>query len=75
MCILFWHKIMELKVLETRASLIQEKNEYRLVNSRVHSIVLKCLEPWWNHELTEITSQSTIVYCFTSLCFNSQCRL
>ena len=44
MCILYWHKIMELKVLETRASLIQEKNEYRLVNSRVHSIVLKCSE-------------------------------
>ena len=25
---------------------IQENNEYRLVNSRVNSIVLKCLEPW-----------------------------
>ena len=25
---------------------IQENNEYRSVNSRVNSIVLKCLEPW-----------------------------
>ena len=28
---------------------IQEKNEYRLVNSRVNSIVLKCLETLVKH--------------------------
>ena len=52
---------------------IQENNEYRLVNSRVNSIVLKCLETLVERKprVYEITSQSTIVYCFTSLCFNS----
>jgi hypothetical protein len=56
---------------------IQENNEYRLVNSRVNSIVLKCLETAVEREprVYEITSQSTIVYCFTSQCFNSLCRL
>ena len=41
---------------------IQENNEYRLVNSRVNSIVLKCLETLVKHEprVYEMTSQSTI---------------
>jgi hypothetical protein len=49
---------------------LQENNEYRLVNSRVNSIVLKCLETLVKHEprVYEITSQSIIyivllVYC------------
>jgi hypothetical protein len=49
---------------------LQENNEYRLVNSRVNSIVLKCLEILVKHEprVYEITSQSIIyivllVYC------------
>ena len=37
----------------------QESNEYRLVNSRVNSIVLRCLET--QVRVNEITSQSTIV--------------
>ena len=51
----------------------QENNEYRLVNGRVNSIVLKCLETLVKHEprVYEITSQSTIVYCFTSLLYVS----
>jgi hypothetical protein len=42
--------------------------EYRFVNSRVNSIVLKCLEILVERDLRvyEITSQSTIVYCFTT---------
>jgi hypothetical protein len=46
---------------------LQENNEYRLVNGRVNSIVLKCLETLVKHEprVYEITSQSTIVCCFT----------
>jgi hypothetical protein len=46
---------------------LQENNEYRLVNGRVNSIVLKCLETLVKHEprVYEITSQLTIVYCFT----------
>ena len=46
---------------------LQENNEYRLANGRVNSIVLKCLETLVKHEprVYEITSQSTIVYCFT----------
>ena len=46
---------------------IQENNEYRLVNSRVNSIVLKCLETLVEHEprVYEMTSQSTIVYFFS----------
>ncbi len=46
---------------------IQENNEYRLVNSRVNSIVLKYLETLVEHEprVYEMTSQSTIVYCFS----------
>ena len=45
---------------------IQENNEYRLVNSRVNSIVLKCLETLVKHEprVYEMTSQSTIVWRF-----------
>jgi hypothetical protein len=45
---------------------LQENNGYRLVNGRVNSIVLKCLETLVKHEprVYEITSQSTIVYCF-----------
>ena len=44
----------------------QENNEFRLVNSRVSSIVLKCLETLVEHEpgVNEITSQSTIVLRF-----------
>ncbi len=44
----------------------QENNEYRLVNSRVKSIVLKCLETLVEHEprVNEITPQSTIVFRF-----------
>jgi hypothetical protein len=46
---------------------LQENNEYRLVNGRVNSIVVKCLETLVKHEprVYEITSQSTIVYWFT----------
>jgi hypothetical protein len=46
---------------------LQENNVYRFVNGRVNSIVLKCLETLVKHEprVYEITSQSTIVYCFT----------
>ncbi len=42
---------------------IQENNEYRLVNSRVNSIVLACLETLVKHEtrVYEMTFQSTIV--------------
>jgi hypothetical protein len=56
---------------------IQENNEYRLVNIRVNSIVLACLETLVEREprVYEMTSQSTIVYCFTNLCFNSRCLL
>ncbi len=45
---------------------IQENNEYRLVNSRVNSFVLKCLETLVKHEprVYEMTSQSTIVLRF-----------
>ena len=45
---------------------IQENNEYRLVNSRVNSIVFKCLETLVEHEprVYEMTSQSTIVLRF-----------
>ena len=45
---------------------IQENNEYRLVNSPVNSIVLKCLETLVKHEprVSEMTSQSTIVLRF-----------
>ena len=52
---------------------LQENNEYRLVNGRVNSIVLKCLETLVKHEprVYEITSQSTIVYFFTSLLYVS----
>jgi hypothetical protein len=52
---------------------LQENNEYRLVNGRVNSIVLKCLEILVKYEprVYEITSQSTIVYCFTSLLYVS----
>jgi hypothetical protein len=52
---------------------LQENNEYRLVNGRVNSIVLKCLETLVKHEpqVYEITSQSTMVYCFTSLMYVS----
>ena len=52
---------------------LQENNEYRLVNSLVNSIVLKCLETLVKHEprVYEITSQSTIVYCFISLLYVS----
>jgi hypothetical protein len=52
---------------------LQENNEYRLVNGLVNSIVLKCLETLVKHEprVYEITSQSTIVYCFTSLLYVS----
>ncbi len=47
-------------------SQIQENSEYRLVNSRVNSIVLKCLETLVKHEprVYEITSKSTIVLRF-----------
>jgi hypothetical protein len=43
---------------------LQENNEYRLVNGRVNSIIVKCLETLVKHEprVYEITSQSTIVY-------------
>jgi hypothetical protein len=42
---------------------ILKNNEYRLVNSRVNSIVLKCLETLVERKprVYEITSQSTIV--------------
>jgi hypothetical protein len=52
---------------------ILKNNEYRLVNSRVNSIVLKCLETLVERKprVNEITSQSTIVYCFTSLLYVS----
>jgi hypothetical protein len=52
---------------------LQENNEYRLVNSRVNLIVLKCLETLvkYKPQVYEITSQSTIVYCFTSLLYVS----
>jgi hypothetical protein len=52
---------------------LQENSEYRLVNGRVNSIALKCLETLVKHEprVYEITSQSTIVYCFTSLLYVS----
>ena len=45
---------------------IEENNEYRLVNSRENSIVLKCLETLVKHEprVYEMTSQSTIVLRF-----------
>ena len=45
---------------------IQEDNEYSLVNSRVNSIVLKCLENLVKHEPRpyEMTSQSTLVLRF-----------
>ncbi len=53
-------------VLSTVLSVLQfqENNEYRLVNGRVNSISLKCLETLVEHEprVNEITSQSTIVY-------------
>ena len=45
---------------------IQENNEYRLVNSRVNSIFLKCLETLVKHEprVYEMTSQSKTVLRF-----------
>jgi hypothetical protein len=52
---------------------ILKNNEYRLVNSRVNSIVLKRLETLVERkpQVYEIISQSTIVYCFTSLLYVS----
>ena len=58
-----------LSVLHTR----ENNKENRAVNSRVNSIILKCLETPVKHEsqVYEITSQSTIVYSFTSLLYVS----
>ena len=51
---------------------IQENNEHRLVNSRVNSIALKCLETMVKHEprVYERTSQSTIVLKFEFIITN-----
>ena len=50
----------------------QENNKYCLVNSRVNSIVLKCLEILVEHEprVNEITAQSTIVLRFEFIITN-----
>jgi hypothetical protein len=63
-----WVVFIVLSVLQ-----ILKNNEYRLVNSRVNSIVLKRLETLVERkpQVYEIISQSTIVYCFTSLLYVS----